>query len=344
MLFRSLPAGGAAAQSDYPVKAVRVIVGLAPGGGTDIQARMLSQKLSESMGRSFVVDNRTGAGGTVAYALVAKAPPDGYTLLVGSNGTNAINASLYANLPYDVLRDFAPVTQLASGYLLLVVHPSVPARTVRELIAVARSKPGLLSYGTAGSGTTPHLSAELFKTMAKLVYDWHRDGTMSKQIWGSVGGTAYRGANEEFANGQVVLYFSGNWQFPQFAKTIGDAFMAVSGLSSPLAVPALPCVRVGLEMIAAARIHAAGWQIRVGVNVGPVVAGIVGRMKYQFDVWGDTVNTAARVEQAGEPGTVCLPAEVWTAVSGDFEGQLRGRVPLKGKGEVELVLIRPPAG
>ena len=127
-------------------------------------------------------------------------------------------------------------------------------------------------------------------------------------------------------------------------KTIGDAFMAVAGLPAPLECPALHCVRAGLDMIAAARTHAAGWQIRVGVNVGPVVAGIVGRMKYQFDVWGDTVNTAARVEQAGEPGAVCLPAAAWATVAGEFTGHPRGRVPLKGKGEVELVLVRPEAG
>jgi adenylate cyclase len=127
-------------------------------------------------------------------------------------------------------------------------------------------------------------------------------------------------------------------------KTIGDAFMAVAGLPTALDIPALQCVRAGLEMIAAAHAHAAGWQIRVGVNVGPVVAGIVGRMKYQFDVWGDTVNTAARVEQAGEPGAVCLPAKVWTSIAREFPGEPRGRVPLKGKGEVELVLVRPGAG
>lgn len=124
-------------------------------------------------------------------------------------------------------------------------------------------------------------------------------------------------------------------------KTIGDSFMAVAGLPVPVATPARACVRAGLEMIAAVRDHEAGWQIRVGVNAGPVVAGIVGRMKYQFDVWGDTVNTAARVEQAGEPGAVCLPASVWDGLGAEFGGEPRGRVPLKGKGEVELVIVRP---
>ena len=124
-------------------------------------------------------------------------------------------------------------------------------------------------------------------------------------------------------------------------KTIGDAFMAVSGLLTPVTSPALPCVRAGLEMIAAARSQRPGWQVRVGVNVGPVAAGIVGRLKYQFDVWGDAVNTAARVEQAGRPGAVCLPAAWRTALDDGFRVEALGRVPLKGKGEIELVLVHP---
>ncbi len=124
-------------------------------------------------------------------------------------------------------------------------------------------------------------------------------------------------------------------------KTIGDSFMAVAGLPAPVSTPARACVLAGLEMIASTRDHVAGWQIRVGVNVGPVVAGIVGRLKYQFDIWGDTVNTAARVEHAGAPGAVCLPAAVWTSIAEEFPGQSQGRVSLKGKGDVELVLVRP---
>jgi class 3 adenylate cyclase len=123
-------------------------------------------------------------------------------------------------------------------------------------------------------------------------------------------------------------------------KTVGDSFMAVAGLLLPVPNPALHCIRAGLDMIAATRRHAAGWQVRVGVNVGPVIAGIVGRKKYQFDVWGDTVNTAARVEQAGEPGAVCVNEPTWKLAAPHFPGTTKGPVPIKGKGTLLLHLIR----
>ncbi|MCX8107235.1 MAG: adenylate/guanylate cyclase domain-containing protein, partial [Verrucomicrobiae bacterium] len=122
-------------------------------------------------------------------------------------------------------------------------------------------------------------------------------------------------------------------------KTIGDSFMAVAGLCRPAANPAADAVRCGLEMIRAARGHPAGWEVRVGVNVGPVVAGIVGRKKYQYDVWGDAVNLAARVEQAGEPGTVCVPGAVWQQIASLFDGYSKGRVVIKGTGELELYIV-----
>ena len=154
----------AAGAQDYPARPIRVVVPFPPGGGTDLMARTVVQKLGESLGATVVVDNRGGAGGTIGTDLVAKAPPDGYTLVVVS-GSHAINPSLYPKLPYDSVRDFAPVTMLTSGPGLLVVHPSVPARTVKEFIALARSRPGQLHYASAGIGTPPHLAGELFKTM-----------------------------------------------------------------------------------------------------------------------------------------------------------------------------------
>jgi len=158
-----MPARG----QEYPNRPVRVVVPFPAGGGTDIVARMVTQKLAESMSANFVIDNRGGAGGTIGTELAAKSAADGYTLVIVS-GSHAINPSLYKKLPYDAVRDFAPVTLLVSGPGLLVVHPSVPARTVKELIALARSKPGQLFYASAGSGTPPHLAAELFKTMARV--------------------------------------------------------------------------------------------------------------------------------------------------------------------------------
>ncbi|HKA42709.1 MAG TPA: tripartite tricarboxylate transporter substrate binding protein [Burkholderiales bacterium] len=160
-------APAAACAQEYPGKPVRVVVPFPPGGGTDIVARMVMQKLGERLGANFVIDNRSGAGGTIGTEIVAKSPADGYTLGVVS-GSHVINPSLYKKLPYDAARDFAPVTMLVSGPGLLVVHPSLPARTVKELIAVAKARPGQIYYASAGNGTPPHLAAELFKTMTGI--------------------------------------------------------------------------------------------------------------------------------------------------------------------------------
>ncbi|MGH8623622.1 MAG: tripartite tricarboxylate transporter substrate-binding protein, partial [Burkholderiales bacterium] len=135
----------------YPARPVRVIVGLAPGGATDIQARLFAQKLAENLGRSFVVENRTGAGGTVAYALVAKSPPDGHTLLAVASGFS-ISPAIYSKLPYDPLKDLAPISLVAQAPLLLVAHPSLPVTSVKELLALARARPGVLDFGSAGHG------------------------------------------------------------------------------------------------------------------------------------------------------------------------------------------------
>ena len=148
----------------YPSKPLRLIAPTSPGGGSDIFGRQLAQKLSESRGQQVIVENRAGAGG-IDY--VAKAPADGYTLLIAPAGL-AINPSMYAKLPYDTLRDLAPITQLADAPSVLTVHPSVPATSVKQLIALAKARPGLLTGGTAGIGSAPHLSLELFKSMAKI--------------------------------------------------------------------------------------------------------------------------------------------------------------------------------
>ena len=164
----ALLAGASAGAQDYPARPVRMVVPYAPGGPVDIVARITAHKLSESLGQQFVVDNRAGAGGNIALEVVARATPDGYTLLVGANGTNAINPSLYRNMPVDPGRDLAPVSMVASSAMILVVHPSLPASNVRELIALARAKPGAVTYASSGNGSTAHLSSELFKSMAKV--------------------------------------------------------------------------------------------------------------------------------------------------------------------------------
>ena len=148
----------------YPQHSIQFVVATAPSGGTDAVGRLIAQKLAEALGQNVVVDNRPGASGSIGSALVAKAAPDGYTLLVANVGHVAMNPAI-TRVPFDTLRDFAPVTLLASGPLILITHPSVPAKTVRELVALAKSQPGKLNYSTGGSGTTSHFGMELFKSV-----------------------------------------------------------------------------------------------------------------------------------------------------------------------------------
>jgi len=163
----ALIAPAAAAAQGYPVKPIRVVVAFAPGGIADFSARSVSQKLAESLGVPVVVENRPGAGGITGAEIVAKSPPDGYTLLVTSI-SHTINPSVRKNLPFDALRDFAAVTLITDAPNLLVVHPSLPARSVRELVALARARPGQISYASSGAGTSTHLSGELFKALARV--------------------------------------------------------------------------------------------------------------------------------------------------------------------------------
>jgi tripartite-type tricarboxylate transporter receptor subunit TctC len=152
----------------YPARPVRLLVPSTPGGSVDTLARAISPKLSEKWGQQLVIDNRAGAGGVLAAETVAKAPPDGYTLLLGTVSALATNVSLHKKLPYDPLRDFAPVSLLATQPLMLVVNASLPAKSVDELTALARARPGELTHSSAGNGTGSHLSAELFKSLAKI--------------------------------------------------------------------------------------------------------------------------------------------------------------------------------
>ncbi|MGH8665928.1 MAG: tripartite tricarboxylate transporter substrate binding protein [Burkholderiales bacterium] len=159
-------AGSAFAQA-YPVKPVRIVVPSSAGGGTDIITRVLAPELSKRLGQQVVVDNRPGAGTMIGIEMVANSPADGYTLLMGLS-TLAINSALYKKVPYDPVKDFAPVTLATTSASILVVHPSLPVKTLKDLIAFARARPGQLNYASAGTGTYPHMTYELFLSMAKL--------------------------------------------------------------------------------------------------------------------------------------------------------------------------------
>lgn len=155
------------AQNTYPSKAVRLIVGQAPGGATDVIARLVSPKLGEQLGQTAVVENRTGAAGSIGATFVAKSAPDGYNLLVISS-SYAINPSLYTDLPFDPVKDLMPVTLIAEAPFVLVVHPSMPVRTVKDLVAFAKARPGVLNYASGGNGSSGHLAGELFAYLANV--------------------------------------------------------------------------------------------------------------------------------------------------------------------------------
>jgi tripartite-type tricarboxylate transporter receptor subunit TctC len=160
--------GAAIAQTTYPDRPIRILVGFTPGVAPDITGRLLADKFAEAWGKPVVVENVTGAGGNIATDRVAKAAPDGYTLLMGGNSSIVINPSLYEKLPFDPIKDFAPITQIFIAANILVVHPDFPAKSLPELIALARAEPGRLTYAHAGVGTSQHLAGELFKSMARL--------------------------------------------------------------------------------------------------------------------------------------------------------------------------------
>ena len=164
----STSAAAQSAQPRYPVKPIRGIVGFVPGGGTDLMARALAQKLSEAFGQQVIIDNRAGGGGIIAATMARDAPPDGYTIFFGTISTLAANVATNPALPYEPLRDFAPITMTSYNPYLMVVHPGVPAKTVKEFIALARAKPGQLNYASSGSGGGVHLAMELFRSMTKL--------------------------------------------------------------------------------------------------------------------------------------------------------------------------------
>jgi len=209
----------------YPNKPVRVVIPYPPGGPTDIVARVLFQQVSEATGQQFLLDNRAGAGGNIGAEIVAKAPADGYTLLIGTTA-HAINMSLFKNLNYDVQKDFAPVSLLTQGPLVLVTHPQFPANSVKELIEVAKSKPGGLNFASSGNGQSTHLSAELFNTMAGI----------------KMSHVPYKGsapALTDVMSGQVDVMFDTTLSAMPFVKA---GKLKALGLTSPVRSAAAPDV------------------------------------------------------------------------------------------------------
>ena len=216
-------------QAAYPTKPVRIVVPFPAGGTTDIIARATAQKLSEAWGQQVIVDNRPGAAGNIGAELVAKSAPDGYTLLMGTVGTHAINSSLYAKMPYDHVKDFAPVILVAGVPNVLVVNPEVPVKTVPELIAYVKANPGKLNFASSGSGTSIHLSGELFKTMT---------GVQMTHV-------PYKGsapALTDLIGGQVQLMFDNLPSSLAFIKAGKLRALAVTSTTRAGALPDVPTV------------------------------------------------------------------------------------------------------
>jgi tripartite-type tricarboxylate transporter receptor subunit TctC len=213
----------------YPSRPVRLLVGYPPGGPTDLAARLAGQQLSEALGQPFIIDNRPGAGGTLAMGLLAQSTPDGYALGLGSNGELAISPNLRASLPYDPLKSFIPISRIGASQLVLLVNPSVPAKTVKELVGLARGKPGSVNFASSGSGSTAHLSSELLKHMAgiDLVH------------------VPYKGAAPAMADlmgGQVQMLITGFSGAVPFIKSGKLRGLASTGAKRLVAMPEMPTI------------------------------------------------------------------------------------------------------
>jgi tripartite-type tricarboxylate transporter receptor subunit TctC len=221
-------AGSAVAQT-YPTKSIRLIVPFPPGGSTDLMGRVLGAKFGEAFNQQVIVENRPGASGMIGNELVARATPDGYMLTMGTIGAMSVNVSLFKSVPYDATRDFAPITLTGNVENLLVVHPSVPVHNVKELIALAASKPGMLIFASSGTGNAPHLAGELFNQLAKV-----------KMVH-----LPYKGGGPAMIDvmaGQVSLSFASMPSSLPFAKSGKLRAIAVGGAKRSPAAPEIPTV------------------------------------------------------------------------------------------------------
>ena len=239
LIFAFAVLGDPARAQTFPTRPVRIIVAFPAGGGTDIVARTLSPKLSEALGQQVVVDNRGGASGLVGTELAAKSAPDGHTLFMGTLGNLSVNPLLFTKLPFDVARDFAPLTQAVSVTFMLYVHPSLPVKTVRDLITLEKSRPGSVNYASSGSGGAPHLAAELFNSLAGI-----------KMIH-----VPYKGSSPSFTDvlgGQVPITFDSLTQGLPYVKAGRLRAVATLGPKRTQVLPDVPTVNetlAGYEVV-----------------------------------------------------------------------------------------------
>ncbi len=225
--------GASALAQTFPAKPVRIVVAFPAGGGVDIVARLLAPKLAEAWGQQVIVDNRAGASGVIGTEFAARSAPDGHTLLMGTLGNLSVNPHLIAKMPVDPLRDFAPITQVVAVHFVLVAHPSLPARNITELIALARSRPGEINYSSSGPGGAPHLAGELFKSIAKV----------------NLVHVPYKGSAPSFQDllgGQVSLTFDSLVQALPYVRDKRLNALAVLGAARSPLLPEVPTVAESL--------------------------------------------------------------------------------------------------
>jgi tripartite-type tricarboxylate transporter receptor subunit TctC len=296
-LLAALTALPALAQ-DYPGKPIRMVVGFPPGGGTDVVARIITPRYSELLGQSVVIENRPGATGTMAAGQVAKSAPDGYTIMMGHVSVNAIAPALFTNLPYDVIKDFAPIGIAAAVPHFVTVHPSVPSKSLKELIEFLKSKPDL-TFPSAGNGSMPHLAGEIFRSLAgvKLVHVPYKGTGQSMQ---------------DLLGGQHLVAFD---TMPASAPHVRSGKLRALATSSAARLPAFP------EVPTAQEAGLAGYEVTTWYGVfapGGTPPAIVSRLHADLVKAMQTPDVKAKLEGIGAAGTVSRsPADFAVLVRAD---------------------------
>ena len=309
----AIAATGASAQPAYPSKPVRIIVPFGPGGAADLLPRIVGAKLSEMWGQQVIVDNRPGAAGNIGMELGAKAAPDGYTLTSGPVGNLAINPHLYSKLTFDVLTDLAPITLVGSVQNVLVVHPSIPARSVKDLIALMKTRPGELTFGSGGVGTQAHIAGELFKAMTAT--------DMTHVAYKGVGASV-----TDLLGGHLAMIFA---QVHSVMPYIQAGKLRALGLASLRRVAQLPDVPTIAEAASLPSFEAVSWYALVGPAAMPkeVVAKIqadIARVLQQPDI-------RERLTAMGVDAVGSTPEQLRTAIKADYDryGAIIRKINLK---------------
>ena len=292
-------AGAALAQQDYPTKSIRMIVGVAPGGATDILARAVGARLSETFRQQVIVENRPGANHIIGGELTAKAPRDGYTIQMIPEGF-VINASVYAKLPFDPLRDFAPIAMVALVPNVLVVHPSLPARSVKSFAALARARPGQLSYGSSSVGSPSHMSGELFKVLAKVEYTH----------------VPYKGqslALVDLMGGHIQFLFP---SIPAAVAHVRSGKLVALGVTTQQRASALPDVPT-IHEAGIAGYEVSGWYGVIGPAGLP--QSVVARLNKEINTYLQAPETRKQLSNEGAEPRTGTPEEFGAAMASDLQ-------------------------